>query len=111
MCETFHCCPAGAIGTEVILVEFLPGVSEQAVAQVVAALGASVSRHLENIDVYIIGVPHGRELELVARFNEQPEVEQASPNTISCFPESPRCACCPPSERILCPNLPQCLPP
>jgi hypothetical protein len=111
VCETFHCCPAGAFGTDVILVEFSPGISEQAVAKLVAALGASVSRHFEHIDVYVIAVPHGSELEMVARFNERPEVEVAYVNSIGCIPESWGCACCPPSERIICPNLPPCLPP
>jgi hypothetical protein len=110
-CQTFPCCPAGAIATGSILVEFEPGTTEQTAAEIAAALGASVLQHYVHIDDYLIGVPVGHELELVARFDERPEVVVASPNGIGCVPESYRCDCCPPSEQIICPNLPPCLPP
>ena len=109
-CEEFLCCPAGALITGSILVEFQPGTTEQTAAEIVAALGASVLRHFVHFDVYQIGVPPGRELELVARLEERSEVIGATPNEIFCIPEAYRCACCPPSDHIFCPQLPPCLP-
>jgi hypothetical protein len=66
-----------------ILVKFKPGVREAEINALVTSYGASVIKHVAEIDVYRIKIPSGSSVDkMVSIFSSDPRCEYAEPNSI-----------------------------
>ena len=101
------CCPRGpAFAAGRLIVGFKPGTPRKRAEEIARAVGASrIEKVLvDEPPLYLVGVPVGKEMDLIPSLRDFAEVSTAEPDVVPCIPEHPPCEQCPCG--LVCPTSP-----